>query len=780
MDGRTKGHPVDTLLRASVLVPIRKGGPNRSKKPRPVAIGEAIRRLADGYAVKFATPTRFEQLKRIQLGVGEPGGLERAFHSVVAAMELARARGQQHVAIKVDVKNAFNACSRATILSNFFANKECSRAWRLLDWHYSTPSLLLCYEGCKLKVALRSQQGVQQGSSLSSLAFALAIQQCYEDCLKAAPEGSVTAVAYHDDLTLVGEPQHVLACFERFVKTAKELCDLEVNLGKTELFYPYAEGVAPEGIEDRCRQLGITFKRGHTDLLGAPIGFDSNHKASWLLEKVGTMRARIKKIQQIKSHLAYRLLSNCGEHLFGYLARVCAPAELSAAQDCAADKFDQAVHESLRGIAQLEPLDSVHPANDRLAFNGNPALQAALPIRMGGLGLRRYFRCVALAAHVASVCGAMRDIRPLIKQHYDVRGLPVDDPQRQRLPDIGMFNGMMDCVRQLRAFRCIDSAKLSGIIPADDAVFLQWFAPQEGDIAYNAKKMQSDITKLLDQALLKQLLRRGGDHDEDQNAAARIRSASDSAGNAWLTANPSPEHTLSNSAFRSAILLRLGERPARVMPEQCSCGTAHNNEAWHFHTCPSAASKARTIRHDRVVNALFNFASANGVHVYREEHHARIRDARADSVRDHAFRADLMFHHLDESSIVDVVITHPVSQTGIRAHAAEVDLAAASAAEQRKQSARRLDWAEQLQASFYPFGVEVFGAMGPSAAFIVRRLAVVAADRNGLPLSLMRRKLQMAISVAVQAGNARVIDDAVAAARQHRCRLVFGSAAPQL
>src|SRR6185436_3420541 len=79
----------DALVRAATTIPAAKpdGG------VRPIAIGEAVKRVAERYVLGL-TPSQGKKLfKRIQLGVGEPGGVERAKHIVQAAVELSTGSG---------------------------------------------------------------------------------------------------------------------------------------------------------------------------------------------------------------------------------------------------------------------------------------------------------------------------------------------------------------------------------------------------------------------------------------------------------------------------------------------------------------------------------------------------------------------------------------------------------------------------------------------------------------------------------------------------------------
>ena len=95
------------LCGAPLTALLKKGG-----GVRPIAVGEVIRRLASRLcclAVRPSLPSVF--IPYGQVGVGIPGGLETAIH-------ITRHYIYQHASdsflalLKIDMKNAFNECSR--------------------------------------------------------------------------------------------------------------------------------------------------------------------------------------------------------------------------------------------------------------------------------------------------------------------------------------------------------------------------------------------------------------------------------------------------------------------------------------------------------------------------------------------------------------------------------------------------------------------------------------------------------------------------------------------
>ena len=98
-----------------------------------------------------------------QVGVGIPGGLEGAIHAVHHA--LSQWGGDESLALlKIDMKNAFNECSRTAFLSRVY--KDFPEISRWVYWCYNQPA--------ELRFGHRrilASTGVQQGDPLGPLQF---------------------------------------------------------------------------------------------------------------------------------------------------------------------------------------------------------------------------------------------------------------------------------------------------------------------------------------------------------------------------------------------------------------------------------------------------------------------------------------------------------------------------------------------------------------------------------------------------------------------------------
>jgi hypothetical protein len=76
--------------------------------------------------------------KSIQLGVGEPGGSERAARGIQLALE--ECKEAKGVLISTDFKNAYNTRSRRRIAEILYKSKGTEYLWRLFRLAYGTGS----------------------------------------------------------------------------------------------------------------------------------------------------------------------------------------------------------------------------------------------------------------------------------------------------------------------------------------------------------------------------------------------------------------------------------------------------------------------------------------------------------------------------------------------------------------------------------------------------------------------------------------------------------------
>ncbi len=265
--------------------------------------------------------------------------------------------------MKVDFANAFNSVSRRAMLRELYYNFP-----ELYRW------ARYCYEGDSHlffgEHTLRSSEGAQQGDPIGPLAFSLALHPIILELKKRF--GLDLLFFYLDDGVLAGEKEKVAEAMV-FLREESARIGLIVNDEKCEvvpLFCGREETTAGDlGLPGEFRVLD---RDGFT-LLGAPIG-SPEYCEGFIRGKVAELKELFGMLGDMPdTQAAMAILRNCmGYCKIVHLIRVVGP-ELKGS---AVEGFDGEVRQTVERLLG----DSI----------GDPQwLQATLPIRMGGLGLRR-------------------------------------------------------------------------------------------------------------------------------------------------------------------------------------------------------------------------------------------------------------------------------------------------------------------------------------------------------------------------------------------------------
>ena len=501
--GHTPSSVRSTLFGAKLLA-IRK----KSGGLRPIAVGYVWRRLAAKVACSHAKETSAALLAPRQLGFGIAGGAEA---TVRAARRYIDYMKPGNVFLKIDFRNAFNSLRRDSVLEAVAKHFP-----ELLPFAESTighESILQFGD-----FMLQSAEGAQQGDPLGPLYFCLTFKAVLESLT------SELVLGFLDDVAIGGEAACVMEDFSQLDLAAKKI-GLAINYDKCE--------IVGHSMETRSlfQSRGIDLPEtsaAQVILLGSPLSA-GQHLDAILECKHQELQRLTKRLELMPSHDSLYLLRNVltAPRLM-YLLRT-APCTGSVELE----KFDTVLRESLSTTLNID-LD-----DDRW-------IQASLPVRWGGLGIRSVVS-LAPSAYLASAASTKELTASL---------LPV---------------------------RLRDSAD-SGISTATSAwIKLATRVPSEAtpDTCSTSTPPDSSVQRVWDNICCEvqadQLLQTA-EHDVHR---ARLLASRSSGSGDWLNAMPlsSIGLKMDNSSVRIAVGLRLGA--PIVHTHRCACGTTVFTDGHH-------------------------------------------------------------------------------------------------------------------------------------------------------------------------------------------------------
>jgi hypothetical protein len=484
---------------------------------RPIAIGYTWRRIAAKCANAHAIAVLADYLQPVQLGVGIPGGCEAAVHATRRYVESMPAG---HCVVKLDFTNAFNSLHRDAMLEG--VAQRIPGIYKFCHLCYSQPSLLL-YAG---RIIL-SQEGPQQGDPLSASLFCNTEQPLLLSLTSELTEG------YMDDLTL-GGPEDVVARDVATVRQKGEEIGLRLNEKKCEFIS--RSGVSADPIFEPFIHLTVA----SAELLGAPVttGEAMDRALNIRCDDLSRAAERLRLIDAHDALVILRASFSAPKLLHTLRASPCADHP-------ALEKFDATLRNCVSSITNTHLTDLMW-------------IQASLPVKNGGLGIRRV-SSLAPSAFLASAAGTLDlQARILTRCHA-----PIDSAVDRVL--------------------AIWSAKYNqtGIMcPSDNDAGKQR--------AWDAPCISADVGRLMLSL-------------PDRRQQARLLAVSAPHSGDWLHALPisSCGLRLDKEAVRVAVGLRLGAKLCE--PHLCQCGANVDPEGIHGLACRRSAG--RSTRH-HVINDM--------------------------------------------------------------------------------------------------------------------------------------------------------------------------------
>ena len=157
---------ISKYLAGGSLTAIVKDRPDSSPDVRPIAVGEALRRLV-GKCLCRVTKAKVADFFEPQVAC--PSGAEKVVHGLRNCMD-EHWNTEDFVVFKVDMRNAFNLVSRQTVLDECSVHLPELLPWA--SWCYGQHPILWHTMG-----TISSEAGVQQGDPLGPLLFCLVLQK---------------------------------------------------------------------------------------------------------------------------------------------------------------------------------------------------------------------------------------------------------------------------------------------------------------------------------------------------------------------------------------------------------------------------------------------------------------------------------------------------------------------------------------------------------------------------------------------------------------------------
>ena len=718
----------DMLLRSRLI-----GIPKPAGGIRPISIGEIMYRLACSYVIGLLGDDILRSFRNIQKGVGTNGGADRALHYAQMALDFQRYNNP--ILLSVDISNAFNSIDRHSISHSLYTSPHTAPLWRLFDWSYSSPSELCVYDSDGIKQAtILSSQGVKQGDPLSSFLFAHTIQRVYEAAVADLP--GVTAVAYLDDLQLIGDQDSVLIAYDRLNELLSDL-GLNVNPHKCHCLWPHPVSdqthLPPPSLQHALTDRGIIFHHGFLQILGGPIGFDSNQISKWCLEQIRAHDSYFNLLShsELSAHHAFLLLKASLRPRINYLMRCTPPSLFSDALQHFNDQINRCLHTKVMAEGSFNLFTSEFASR-----------QLRLPNRQGGIGLSDLFA----SSHAAYLSSSLLTLPDLL--HLLPADPSISDHDLSFLSPLTL-NHMLSSSIALRESGAAFPDGSNLLLPSTLEGLLNL-----AHAAAGMPPLQHTLMSAIHSFEFNDLLTTGTDTE-----VARLIAATSPHANAWLHLDSTNRFPLEPDALAFAISHRLGLTRSDIpATSRCPCGGTFTDS--HPFTCRLNTASGCGERHNLIRDKLAALCRHHALldvivepnlhHMYPSPH------------RQHRLRPDLIIRGCGRDILVDVSVFVPMmdSYSSNISTARTTSRVMQSKEQQKTRKYKKVT--KKCKGQFFPFVVESTGGFGPSAIALLHLISRQASRKNpNISATECFRLMLAELANSLQRGNLQAVNESV-------------------
>ena len=481
---------------------------------------------------------------------------------------------------------------------------------------------------------------------------------------------------YLDDSNMGDCPQVVLEDLQYLLDELKKV-GLSINASKCELTSLNLENT--EEVIGNFKRLLPELKITSIDesiILGSPIA--PQGVRSEIKSKIDSLKRMTSKLEIIDPHQAFVLLKNSfAIPKLTYLLR----SSPAYQQRDLLQEFDSILRESTSSIT------NVH-------FTDESWTQASLPVRAGGLGIRKS-EDIALPCYISSALSAHTLVEAIISS----------------VTDLAQFEVSAD----------IELWKASS----------QDLITPNGEQGFRQKAWDSPRIQHIQKTLLE---------ESDQFSHARLLASAQPESGSWISAIPVPSlgTQLSPDELRIAIALRTGAKICES--HSCRCGKIVDENGYHLLSC--RFNEGRHPRHSAMNDIIFRALQSAGIASSLEPVGLNRGDGkRPDGITTFAFSHG-------KPLCWDATCVNTYGEGSVNHTALEVGHAAAKA-----ENAKRTKYPDLVRRyRFEPVAIETSGVFGPSSRNIIFEIGKRISEKTGDKRETMW--LKQRLSIVIQKGNA--------------------------